>query len=82
MPRKVKMNWRGKPVEGEEIDFEPLAEKWNEYRLSDGSLVKLKLVISRIVRLGEYNEQGEPIYVISSQNVVSTTVPPELMKEY
>ena len=80
MPRKVKVKWRERSVEGEEIDFDPLAEKWNEYRLSDGTLIKLKLVISRIVRIEEYNEQGEPIYIISSQNVLSTTVPPELMK--
>jgi len=80
MPRKVKIKWRERPVEGEEIDFDPLAEKWNEYRLSDGTLIKLKLVISRIVRIEEYNEQGEPIYIISSQNVLSATVPPELMK--
>ncbi len=67
-------------VDGEEVDFEPLAERWNEYRLSDGSLLKMKLVVTKVIRLDKWNDQGEPIYLISSNNVISASVPPQLMK--
>ncbi len=80
MPKRVRITYQGEPVEGEEIDFEPLREQWNEYRLSDGTLLRMKLVIAKVLRLDKRNEAGEPIYVINSQNVVSVSVPPELMR--
>lgn len=66
-------------VEGEELDFEPLSERWNEYRCSDGSLVKLRLVVSKIVKLDKKNAQGEPIYQVASANVLAITPPPQDM---
>jgi len=80
MGKRVKVSYGPEMVDGEEVDFEPLAERWNEYRLSDGTLVKMKLVVSKVVRLEKWNEQGEPIYLVQSTNVLATTVPPELMK--
>lgn len=62
-------------VEGEELDFEPLKEQWNEYRCSDGSYVKLKLVVSKIVKLDQRNDSGEPIYRVASANVLAVTPP-------
>jgi hypothetical protein len=62
-------------VNGEELEFEPLKESWNEYRCEDGSYVKLKVVVSRIIRLDRQNPQGESIYQIISTNVVAATPP-------
>jgi len=67
-------------VDGEDVEFEPLAERWNEYRLSDGTLLKMKLVVTRIIRIDKYNDQGEPIYLVNSNNVLTASVPPQLMK--
>lgn len=80
MGAKRKIQYGGQPVDSEEVEFEPLAERWNEYRLSDGSLLKMKLVVTRVIRLDLYNEQGEPIYLVNSNNVISASVPPQLMK--
>jgi hypothetical protein len=79
MPRKTTAQFMGEMVPAEEMDFEPLRETWNEYRVADGSLLRLKVVVSKILRLEKRNPQGEPIYLITSTNVVSATVPPELM---
>jgi hypothetical protein len=77
MPRHVKMQLGSESVDGEELDFEPLKESWNEYRCEDGSYIKLKVVVSRIIRLEKKNEQtGEPVYQIVSANVVAATPPP------
>ena len=77
MGRHVKLQLGGELVDGEEVDFEPLKESWNEYRCEDGSYVKLKVVVSRIIRLEKKNPQGEPIYQILSTNVVAATPPPD-----
>lgn len=80
MPKRTTAFYGGKMVPADEVDYEPLRETWNEYRASDGTLLRMKLVVSKILRLDERNEQGEPIYLITSSNIVSASVPPELMR--
>ena len=73
---KVGNDW----VEGEELEFEPLKEQWNEYRCADGSYVKLKIVVSKITKLDRRNQQGEPIYQVASTNVIAVTPSEKDMK--
>lgn len=78
----MKITWKGKEIQVEEVEVTSAEEKWNEYELSDGSLVKVKLVASRIVRaVEEKNELGEPLYLVNSSNVVSVKVSPDLMED-
>lgn len=67
-------------VEGEELEFEPLKETWNEYRCSDGSLVRLKLVVSKITKLEKRNANGEPIFQVLSATVLAATPSPQDMQ--
>ena len=62
-----------------DLDFEEIEEHWNTYTLSDGTTIKVKLVLRGVKRLKRYEPDGNPIYVINSINVVrSLNVPPEL----
>jgi hypothetical protein len=62
-----------------DIDFDEEEEFWNVYRLSDGSTLKVKLVLRGVKRLKRYEPDGTPIYVINSINVVrAVDVPQEL----
>jgi len=66
-------------AEGEDVDFEEAAEGWNVYKLSDGTTLKVKLVLIGVKRLKKHNPDGSPIYVIQSQNIVrAVNVPKEL----
>ena len=67
-------------AEGEPVDFEVVKEDWNEYKLTDGSTLKIKLVLTGVMRLNnQYDPVGNPVYVISSQNAVRViNVPPSL----
>ena len=66
-------------AEGVEVDFSEEEEHWNTYKLSDGTLLKVKLVIRGVKRLKRFNPDGSPIYVIQSQNVVRTlNIPKEI----
>ena len=69
--------------EGEPVDFDVVKEEWNEYRLTDGSTLKIKLVLTGVLRLGnQYDPVGNPVYVISSQNAVRVIdVPPNLRRK-
>lgn len=66
-------------MEGVEVDFEEQEEHWNSYKLSDGTTLKVKLVLNGVKRLNRSSPDGLPIYLIRSQNIVRTIeVPREL----
>lgn len=62
-----------------EIDFSEEKEFWNEYKLEDGTTLKVKLVLRGVKRLSRYEPDGTPVYVINSMNVVrAINVPSEI----
>jgi hypothetical protein len=65
---------------GEDVEFETEKEVFNSYILGDGTLLKMKSVISKIVRLDEYGPDGNPLYMVNAQNIVVTDCPPNLQK--
>jgi hypothetical protein len=75
-----KVNYEGREVWGEEVEFEAEREGFNTYLLQDGTRLKLKTVVSDIVRLDLRNSEGEPIYLVKSTNIV-TAIVPEVLKQ-
>ncbi|UCD44590.1 MAG: hypothetical protein JSV27_10805 [Candidatus Bathyarchaeota archaeon] len=62
-----------------DLDFKEVEENWNTYTLSDGTTIKVKLVLRGVKRLKRFEPDGRPLYVINSINVVrAVNVPPEL----
>jgi hypothetical protein len=54
------------------MSYKPLNEPWSSYQLDDGSIIKLKLVISDVFKLPMQDPlTGIPQYVIRSSNVMS-----------
>lgn len=80
MAKKVKIIYEGKELEGEQLEFEGEKESWNKYTTEDGSIIKLKVVVSKIIRTNLYNPNGDPIYVVNSTNLVDADVPDKLKK--
>jgi hypothetical protein len=56
-----------KPDELEELDFEIVREPWNKYKLSDGTILRSKTVVTKIYKTKKFNKYGEPIYWCSWQ---------------
>lgn len=82
MARKKKINLGGTMVEGTEIGFRPSGEHWNEYLLDDGTVVRIKLVLTGVVRIdGMYDAEGEPVYFANSTNVMGVSAPDELRRQ-
>lgn len=65
--------------DGEDIDFTDEHEYWNTYKLNDGTMLKVKLVLQGVKRLKKWNPDGSPIYLINSRNIVRAVgIPKEL----
>jgi hypothetical protein len=68
----MKVPYQGRQVERQPVDFLARKEDFNEYQLADGKILRIKMVVTRIIRLqGETAPDGNPIYLIQSQNVVA-----------
>jgi hypothetical protein len=64
-------------------DVEIVEEKdyWNTYKLKDGSVIKMKLIVRGVKRLTtKWQPDGNPIYFVNSQNVMRLGDIPKKLK--
>ena len=64
-----KANMEGKEYELSEVDPLNSVEKWNEYQMSNGDLLKVKLVLTRIFTSMDNLPNGNHPYNIDYQAV-------------
>ncbi|MFY3741241.1 MAG: hypothetical protein HMLIMOIP_001695 [Candidatus Nitrosomirales archaeon] len=60
------------------VDFEVLAEPWNKYRLSDGTTLFSRVIVTSIIKLAQYDPFGKPIYSVLSSTIHVLRAPKEL----
>jgi hypothetical protein len=66
----------------ESIDIVSSKDGWSEYTLADGTVIRVKgalLDVSKMV--GQYNANGEPVYVLQMTMVNQAKVPDNLKKQ-
>ena len=81
MDRKRKLNIGGREVEVTEVGFRSSGENWNEYITDDGTVLRVKLVVTDIYRLdGQYDQHGNPVHFVQSTNVLSVSAPDDKRK--
>ena len=81
MERRKKIPWQGQQVDAIELSFQPSGEHWNEYLADDGAVLRQKTVATEILRLvDQYDNEGNPVYVIKSASLVSVSAPDKLCK--
>lgn len=79
---KVKIKLGDEVLEGTRIATTSSSENWNEYLLEDSSVLKMKLVVTEIVRVdGRYDSDNNPMYVVRSSNVMAVSSPDNLKRK-
>lgn len=79
---KVMINMGGRQVQATPVDVNQSGERWNEYFLEDGTVLKMKLVLKKVFKVeGEFDEEGNPVYVMQSTNVTSVSAPGDSKKK-
>lgn len=80
--RKIALGPGGPEKDAQLIDIQQSSDHWNQYLLGDGTVLKMKVVVTEVWRIeGEWDQEGNPIYVVKSQNVLSASPPEELRKK-
>jgi hypothetical protein len=78
---KIQLVPGGPMVDGVEISVEESSEKWSEYKLEDGTTIRLKQVVMEVIRTtSEYDPEGNPMYVVKAQPVLSMVDIPDKLK--
>lgn len=81
MGPKKQYAYKEKQVMGQQIDVQTSSESWNTYKLEDGTVLKMKIVLLDVVRLDEHDLNGNPLYQFAAHQIVSITPPDELKKK-
>jgi hypothetical protein len=75
--QKIKVNMPGIGlVDGTEVAVLESSERWTEVKLEDGTNLRLKPVVMTVARLdGRYDPQGNPMYAVQAQQVMTVSAP-------
>jgi hypothetical protein len=69
--RRRKVPFGNEMVDATVMSVQEGGEHWNEYLLGDGSVIRLKTVVTEIMKLDKkFDSEGNPIYLLKSANVV------------
>jgi hypothetical protein len=82
--RKVKIPFGapGEMADGQEVDVDESSEKWSEYRLSDGTVLRGKMTIIGATRIeGQFDPQGNPMYAMNMTPTVVILSSPDNLKQ-
>jgi len=82
-PRKVQIQGPdGKMTDAYETGVAESTEKFSEYTLEDGTVLKGKLVVLSAARLeGQYDQDGNPSYQIKAQQLLIVVSAPDELKK-
>ena len=79
MEKKKMIPYNGRQVAAVLVAVNQSNERWNDYLLDDGSTIRIKVIVNKVYRVdSERTPEGDPVYVVQSQNFLSTEVPEEL----
>ena len=60
------------------VKFSSVSEHWSEYALNDGSIVRIRPIITDVERhVGQFSPTGEPIYQVKAALIVEVKPKPK-----
>ncbi len=80
--RKMPVGPNGRVVDAELVDVQSSQESWSQYLLGDGTTLKLKIVATEVWRaVDEFDNDGNPLYIVKSGNILVVNAPDEIRKK-
>lgn len=61
-------------LEGVDVAISETTEKWSEVTLADGAILRIKPNVLSVTRIdGKYDNDGNPLYVLHSNQIMTVT---------
>ena len=68
-------------VEAIAVDFEVKTEPWVRVSLDDGSVLKIRTIVTGVTRLkGEHDPSGNPMYVVNHNSLIRVISAPKELR--
>lgn len=79
MARRTKVkDAHGNWVEGTVVNVEESTERFSEVKLEDSTVIRIKVVVIDAIRVDDqWDVEGNPVYIVKSNNVVAVAESPE-----
>jgi len=71
----------GRMFPGQTVEYEGVSEPFSQYKLADGTTVKVKMVMVDAVRLETHDDQGNPVYQFQFQQIIGIVAPDSLKRK-
>ena len=80
--RRYKVPLLGRDTDVTEVPIQSMSEKVSTYELEDGATLAVRAVVTAVLRVeGQYDNDGNPVYLLKNNIVVTpTSVPDNLRK--
>ena len=79
---KVQVVPNGPQVDGFKIPIAESSERWSEYTLEDGTIIRIKQVVFEMIRLADqYDPEGNPMYVTKATPILNIVSVPDNLKK-
>jgi len=78
---RIKTIINGQTTEASDVPIVQSNEDWREYRLEDGSTLRIKFAVGSVMRLDDFDADGNPIYVVKGTLLTIPLVVPDSLKK-
>jgi hypothetical protein len=80
--RKTKVTLGDRTLDGFEVPVDSSNEKWSEFKLEDGTLIRAKVNMVSAIRVdGEYDPAGNPLYALNMAPAIAIIETPEHLRK-
>ncbi len=62
-------------IKGKLVDIESCKEEWSEYKLQDGTIIKVKNILVKLIDFNQKNPDGTKAYATQFQPVINVIEP-------
>ena len=63
------------------LDYVAVSEPWCSYELADGTICKVRIMVTKIIETGEFDNNGYPLYKLQFSQVIDMTWPDAIEQE-
>lgn len=80
--RKITVPLPSGNAEAAEVQVEESTERWSEFQLQDGTVIRAKATILSAARIdGQYDPLGNPMYRVNVAPVITVVSVPERLRK-
>ena len=80
--RKITVPLPSGNVEASEVQVEESTERWSEFQLQDGTVIRAKATVLSAARIdGQYDPLGNPMYHVNVAPLITLVSAPERLRK-